>query len=126
MEDHARAIDVVFHEGKDGETYNIGGHNEWKNIDLVHVLCSIMDEKLGRAAGESAKQITYVTDRAGHDLRYAIDAGKIERELGWKPSITFEQGLAQTVDWYLANGQWLRDVTSGAYRDYYTVQYAKR
>ncbi|MGV9011423.1 MAG: dTDP-glucose 4,6-dehydratase [Flavobacteriales bacterium] len=126
VEDHARAIDVVFHEGKDGETYNIGGHNEWKNIDLVHVLCSIMDRKLGRAAGESAKQITYVTDRAGHDLRYAIDAGKIERELGWKPSITFEQGLAQTVDWYLANGQWLRDVTSGAYRDYYTGQYAKR
>lgn len=126
VEDHARAIDTVFHSGKDGETYNIGGHNEWKNIDLVHVLCSIMDQKLGRAAGESAKQITYVTDRAGHDLRYAIDAGKIERELGWKPSITFEQGLARTVDWYLANGQWLRDVTSGAYRDYYTGQYAKR
>ena len=126
VEDHACAIDTVFHSGKDGETYNIGGHNEWKNIDLVHVLCSIMDRKLGRAAGESAKQITYVTDRAGHDLRYAIDAGKIERELGWKPSITFEQGLAQTVDWYLANGQWLRDVTSGAYRDYYTGQYAKR
>lgn len=126
VEDHARAIDTVFHSGKDGETYNIGGHNEWKNIDLVHVLCSIMDQKLGRAAGESAKQITYVTDRAGHDLRYAIDAGKIEGELGWKPSITFEQGLARTVDWYLANGQWLRDVTSGAYRDYYTGQYAKR
>ncbi|MBK9422183.1 MAG: GDP-mannose 4,6-dehydratase, partial [Flavobacteriales bacterium] len=126
VEDHARAIDTVFHSGKDGETYNIGGHNEWKNIELVHVLCSIMDQKLGRAAGESAKQITYVTDRAGHDLRYAIDAGKIERELGWKPSITFEQGLARTVDWYLANGQWLRDVTSGTYRDYYTGQYAKR
>ncbi|MFZ1615791.1 MAG: dTDP-glucose 4,6-dehydratase [Flavobacteriales bacterium] len=126
VEDHARAIDTVFHSGKDGETYNIGGHNEWKNIELVHVLCSIMDQKLGRAAGESAKQITYVTDRAGHDLRYAIDAGKIERELGWKPSITFEQGLGRTVDWYLANGQWLRDVTSGTYRDYYTGQYAKR
>ena len=126
VEDHARAIDVVFHAGKDGETYNIGGHNEWKNIDLVKVLCSIMDKKLGRNAGDSEKQITYVTDRAGHDLRYAIDAGKIERELGWRPSITFEQGLEQTVDWYLANDQWLRDVTSGAYRDYYDEQYAKR
>jgi len=126
VEDHARAIDTVFHEGKDGETYNIGGHNEWKNIDLVKVLCSIMDKKLGRNAGDSEKQITYVTDRAGHDLRYAIDAGKIERELGWRPSITFEQGLEQTVDWYLANDQWLRDVTSGAYRDYYDEQYAKR
>ncbi|MEO7081502.1 MAG: dTDP-glucose 4,6-dehydratase [Flavobacteriales bacterium] len=126
VEDHARAIDVVFHEGKNSETYNIGGHNEWKNIDLVHVLCSIMDKKLGRAEGESAKQITYVTDRAGHDLRYAIDAAKIDRELGWKPSITFEQGLEQTVDWYLANDQWLRDVTSGAYREYYDEQYAKR
>ncbi len=126
VEDHARAIDVVFHEGKNSETYNIGGHNEWKNIDLVHVLCSIMDKKLGRAEGESAKQITYVTDRAGHDLRYAIDAAKIDRELGWKPSITFEQGLEQTVDWYLANDQWLRDVTSGAYREYYDEQYTKR
>ncbi|MBK6409554.1 MAG: dTDP-glucose 4,6-dehydratase [Flavobacteriales bacterium] len=126
VEDHARAIDTVFHAGKDGETYNIGGHNEWKNIDLVKVLCSIMDKKLGRGAGDSEKQITYVTDRAGHDLRYAIDAGKIERELGWRPSITFEQGLEQTVDWYLANDQWLRDVTSGAYRDYYDEQYAKR
>ncbi len=126
VEDHARAIDEVFHKGKDGETYNIGGHNEWKNIDLVQVLCSIMDKKLGRNAGDSAKQITYVTDRAGHDLRYAIDAGKIERELGWRPSITFEQGLEQTVDWYLANDKWLRDVTSGAYRDYYDEQYAKR
>ncbi len=126
VEDHAHAIDEVFHKGKDGETYNIGGHNEWKNIDLVKVLCSIMDKKLGRNAGDSAKQITYVTDRAGHDLRYAIDAGKIERELGWRPSITFEQGLEQTVDWYLANDQWLQDVTSGAYRDYYDEQYAKR
>ena len=126
VEDHAHAIDEVFHKGKDGETYNIGGHNEWKNIDLVKVLCSIMDKKLGRNAGDSEKQITYVTDRAGHDLRYAIDAGKIERELGWRPSITFEQGLEQTVDWYLANDQWLRDVTSGAYRTYYDEQYAKR
>ncbi len=126
VEDHARAMDVVFHSGKDGETYNIGGHNEWKNIDLVHVLCSIMDKNLGRNAGESAKQITYVTDRAGHDLRYAIDAGKIERELGWRPSITFEKGLEQTVEWYLASDHWLQDVTSGAYRDYYDSQYAKR
>ncbi len=126
VEDHARAIDVIFHNGLNGETYNIGGHNEWRNIDLVHLLCSIMDRKLGRAAGESAKQITYVTDRAGHDLRYAIDASKIERELGWAPSITFELGLEQTVDWYLANDPWLQAVTSGAYRDYYTAQYGER
>ena len=126
VEDHARAIDVVFHAGVNGETYNIGGHNEWMNIDLVHVLCSIMDRKLARSAGESAKQITYVTDRAGHDLRYAIDASKIEQQLGWRPSITFEQGLEQTVDWYLANDAWLQDVTSGVYRDYYASQYAKR
>lgn len=126
VEDHARAIDVVFHAGKAGETYNIGGHNEWRNIDLVQALCAIMDGKLGRAPGESAKQITFVTDRAGHDARYAIDAAKIERELGWRPSITFEQGLEQTVDWYLANDQWLRDVTSGAYREYYAEQYARR
>ena len=126
VEDHAQAIDTVFHQGRNSETYNIGGHNEWKNIDLVHALCAIMDRKLGRSAGESAKLITYVTDRAGHDLRYAIDAGKIERELGWRPSITFEKGLEQTVDWYLANDAWLRGVTSGAYRDYYADQYAKR
>jgi len=126
VEDHAAAIDLVFHEGLNGGTYNIGGHNEWKNIDLVHLLCSIMDRKLGRAAGESAKQITYVTDRAGHDLRYAIDASKIQRELGWKPSITFEQGLERTVDWYLANTEWLDHVTSGAYRGYYEAQYARR
>ncbi|MCC6838576.1 MAG: dTDP-glucose 4,6-dehydratase [Flavobacteriales bacterium] len=126
VEDHARAIDVIFHQGVNGETYNIGGHNEWKNIDLVQLLCSIMDRKLGRAKGESAKQITYVADRAGHDLRYAIDASKIGRELGWKPSITFEQGLEQTVDWYLANDPWLQAVTSGAYRDYYAAQYGDR
>ncbi len=126
VEDHAVAIDTVFHRGVDGETYNIGGHNEWKNIDLVHLLCRIMDRKLGRAEGDSAKLITYVTDRAGHDLRYAIDAGKIERELGWKPGITFEQGLERTVDWYLANAEWLEHVTSGAYRDYYDQQYADR
>jgi dTDP-glucose 4,6-dehydratase len=126
VEDHAAAIDVVFHNGVDGETYNIGGHNEWKNIDLVHLLCRIMDRKLGRTEGESAKLITYVTDRAGHDLRYAIDAGKIERELGWRPSITFEKGLELTVDWYLANPEWLEHVTSGAYRNYYEAQYAHR
>ncbi len=125
VEDHAAAIDVIFHTGVKGETYNIGGHNEWKNIDLVHLLCSIMDKKLGRAEGESAKLITYVTDRAGHDLRYAIDASKIERELGWKPSITFEVGLERTVDWYLANTEWLDHVTSGAYRTYYDAQYGR-
>ncbi|MBK9538370.1 MAG: dTDP-glucose 4,6-dehydratase [Flavobacteriales bacterium] len=126
VEDHASAIDTVFHKGVNGETYNIGGHNEWKNIDLVHLLCSIMDKKLGRAEGESAKLITYVTDRAGHDLRYAIDAGKIERELGWRPSITFEEGLERTVDWYLANQAWLEHVTSGDYQRYYTAHYADR
>jgi len=123
VEDHASAIDAVFHKGANGETYNIGGHNEWKNIDLVHLLCRIMDQKLARAEGESAKLITYVTDRAGHDLRYAIDAGKIERELGWKPSITFEVGLERTVDWYLANEAWLEHVTSGAYQQYYAAHY---
>jgi dTDP-glucose 4,6-dehydratase len=126
VEDHAIAIDTVFHSGKDFETYNIGGHNEWKNIDLVHLLCRIMDRKLGRTEGTSAKLITYVTDRAGHDLRYAIDASKIEHELGWKPSITFEEGLERTVDWYLANTAWLEHVTSGAYLHYYADQYAKR
>ena len=126
VEDHASAIDTVFHKGVNGETYNIGGHNEWKNIDLVHLLCGIMDQQLGRTQGESAKLITYVTDRAGHDLRYAIDAGKIQRELGWKPSITFEEGLERTVKWYLANETWLEHVTSGAYLKFYDAQYAKR
>lgn len=126
VEDHASAIDTVFHKGVNGATYNIGGHNEWKNIDLVQLLCGIMDKKLSRAEGESAKLITYVTDRAGHDLRYAIDASKIERDLGWKPGITFEQGLERTVDWYLASAAWLEHVTSGAYRNYYEAQYAKR
>ncbi|MBK7483487.1 MAG: dTDP-glucose 4,6-dehydratase [Flavobacteriales bacterium] len=125
VEDHASAIDTVFHKGITGETYNIGGHNEWKNIDLVHLLCRIMDQKLGRTEGESAKLIAYVTDRAGHDLRYAIDASKIERDLGWKPSITFEVGLERTVEWYLTNAEWLDHVTSGAYRSYYEAQYTR-
>ncbi len=124
--DHARAIDVVFHQGKPGETYNIGGFNEWRNIDLVRLLCRIMDRKLGRPAGESEKLITYVTDRAGHDLRYAIDAKKIMHELGWKPSLQFEEGLEKTVDWYLANTDWLGNVTSGAYQHYYQDQYESR
>jgi dTDP-glucose 4,6-dehydratase len=126
VEDHAAAIDVVFHKGAIGETYNIGGHNEWKNIDLVHLLCRIMDRKLGRAEGESAGLISFVTDRAGHDLRYAIDASKIKRELGWEPSITFEEGLGRTVDWYLANEAWLERVTSGAYQQYYAQHYSAR
>ena len=126
VEDHARAIDLIFHQAKAGTTYNIGGHNEWKNIDLIRLLCRILDQKLGRPEGESAKLITFVTDRAGHDLRYAIDATKLKNELGWVPSITFEQGLDKTVDWYLDNEQWLNDVTSGNYQQYYQQQYAKR
>lgn len=123
--DHARAIDTVFHRGKNGDTYNVGGFNEWQNIDLVKLLCSIMDKKLGRAEGSSAKLITFVKDRPGHDLRYAIDAGKINRELGWSPSVTFEQGLEKTVDWYLENESWLKNVTSGAYNKYYEHQYGQ-
>lgn len=126
VEDHARAIDTIYHEGKVGDKYNVGGFNEWKNIDLVHLLCSIMDKKLGRAAGESAKLITYVTDRPGHDLRYAIDAGKLNKELGWKPSLQFEEGLEKTVDWYLQHEDWVKHVTSGDYQHYYDEQYAKR
>ncbi|WP_448699750.1 dTDP-glucose 4,6-dehydratase [Mucilaginibacter sp. AW1-3] len=126
VEDHARAIDVIFHKAKSGTTYNIGGHNEWKNIDLIRLLCSILDKKLGRPEGESAKLITFVTDRAGHDLRYAIDATKLKDELGWTPSITFEQGLEKTVDWYLANQEWLDHVTSGQYQQYYDGQYTNR
>ena len=121
--DHAIAIDLVFHKGKNHKTYNIGGFNEWKNIDLVKVLCKQMDEKLGRKCGTSEKLITYVKDRPGHDLRYAIDASKINKELGWSPTVTFEQGLAITIDWYLSNEAWLNNVTSGNYQHYYKKQY---
>lgn len=123
VEDHAAAIDLILKEGKLGETYNIGGHNEWKNIDLIRLLCGIMDKKLGRDPGTSEALITFVKDRAGHDLRYAIDARKLQRELGWTPSVTFEEGLEKTVDWYLTNEEWLRQVTSGAYQEYYRQQY---
>ncbi|MGD1847369.1 MAG: dTDP-glucose 4,6-dehydratase [Salibacteraceae bacterium] len=126
VEDHATAIDLVYHQGKHGETYNIGGHNEWTNIDLVRQLCAIMDTKLGRKAGTSAQLITFVKDRAGHDLRYAIDAAKIEQELGWTPSLQFEEGLTKTVDWYLANQTWLDNITSGDYQGYYEQQYHSR
>ncbi|MEM0541086.1 dTDP-glucose 4,6-dehydratase [Flavobacterium sp. j3] len=122
--DHAIAIDLVFHNGKNHETYNIGGFNEWQNIDLVRLLCRQMDGKLGREAGESEKLITHVKDRPGHDLRYAIDASKINKELGWKPSVTFEEGLNQTIDWFLANEEWLKNVTSGEYSKYYEKQYS--
>ena len=123
VEDHANAIDLVFHKGKLGETYNIGGHNEWTNIDLVNLLCDIMDKKLLNKVGDSRKLITYVKDRAGHDLRYAIDATKIEKELGFKPSVNFQVGLEKTVDWYLDNKNWLDDVTSGNYQNYYKQHY---
>ena len=123
VEDHARAIDTILHKGVNGETYNIGGFNEWKNIDLIHALCRIMDKKLNRPEGTSAGLITYVTDRPGHDMRYAIDASKLNAALGWKPSLQFEEGLEKTVDWYLSNGQWLDEVTSGAYKQYYEQQY---
>ena len=126
VDDHARAIDTIFHQGKIGQSYNVGGFNEWKNIDLVHLLCNIMDKKLGRQPGDSAKLITYVKDRAGHDLRYAIDASRLNKELGWAPSLQFEEGLEKTVDWYLQNEAWLTHVTSGNYQKYYSEQYSKR
>ena len=125
VEDHAEAIRRVLFEGKSGETYNIGGHNEWKNIDLIELLCDTMDNKLGRSLGDSRNLITFIKDRPGHDRRYAIDASKIEKELGWKPSLTFEEGLSKTVDWYLNHENWLEQVTSGNYREYYKQQYAK-
>ncbi len=126
VEDHAKAIDVIFHKGVHGEKYNVGGFNEWKNIDIVHLLCKMMDRKLNRVDGESAKLITYVKDRAGHDMRYAIDATKLQRELGWKPSLQFEEGLEKTIDWYLANKDWVSRITSGSYQQYYEQQYSKR
>jgi len=126
VKDHAVAIHLVYHKGGNGQTYNIGGFNEWKNIDLVRLLCKQMDEKLGRAQGTSEALITFVKDRPGHDLRYAIDATKINRELGWKPSVTFEEGLSKTIDWYLQNEEWLQHVTSGAYQEYYNNQYDHR
>ncbi len=124
VEDHAKAIDLIFHKGKRGDTYNIGGFNEWTNLDLIHLLCQQMDEKLDRAPGTSKGLISYVKDRAGHDRRYAIDASKLNKELGWKPSVTFEEGLAKTIDWYLTNEGWLNNVTSGAYKDYYEKMYS--
>ncbi len=126
VEDHAEAIDLIMHKGKTGETYNIGGHNEWKNIELIRLLCKVMDKKLGREAGTSEGLIQFVKDRAGHDLRYAIDAAKLQKELGWKPSLDFEQGLEKTVEWYLSNKDWLDSVTSGDYLNYYREQYEKR
>ncbi|HEY1047074.1 MAG TPA: dTDP-glucose 4,6-dehydratase [Bacteroidia bacterium] len=126
VEDHAAAIDVIFHNGKIGETFNIGGNNEWKNIDLVKLLCRVMDTKLGREEGESEQLITFVGDRAGHDFRYAIDSSKLMNTLGWLPSVTFEQGLEKTVDWYLNNQEWLNHVTSGAYKNYYSDMYTDR
>ena len=126
VEDHARAIDLIFHKAQTGTTYNIGGHNEWTNIDLIKLLCKIMDKKLGRAEGESEKLITYVKDRAGHDLRYAIDSSKLQKDLGWIPSLQFEEGLEKTVDWYLENTDWLENITSGDYQAYYSEQYEKR
>jgi dTDP-glucose 4,6-dehydratase len=126
VEDHATAIDLIFHEGKSGDTYNIGGNNEWTNINLIHELCNIMDRKLNRSHGASVQLISFVKDRAGHDLRYAIDSSKLQRELGWKPSLQFEEGLEKTVDWYLANEEWMNNITSGDYQKYYESQYVKR
>jgi dTDP-glucose 4,6-dehydratase len=123
VNDHAAAIDIIFHQGSNGETYNIGGNNEWTNIDLIRLLCEIMDKKLGRKAGTSGKLITFITDRAGHDLRYAIDSSKLQQDLGWKPSLQFAEGLEKTVDWYLNNEEWLTNITTGAYQQYYAKQY---
>jgi dTDP-glucose 4,6-dehydratase len=125
VKDHANAIDLVFHKGKKGDTYNIGGFNEWKNIDLVKLLCKLMDAKLGNTAGTSEQLITFVKDRPGHDRRYAIDASKVSNQLGWRPSVTFEEGLSQTIGWYLQNAEWLQHVTSGEYQQYYEQQYAR-
>ena len=126
VEDHAAAIDLIFHRAPNGETYNIGGNNEWKNIDLIRLLCRIMDRKLERPSGTSEKLIAFVKDRAGHDLRYAIDSSKLQEQLGWKPSVTFEEGHEKTIDWYLSNPEWLAHVTSGEYQKYYEEQYIKR
>ena len=126
VEDHARAIDVIFHQGQVGETFNVGGWNEWKNIDIVYLVCDLMDQKLGRNIGDSRSLITFVTDRAGHDFRYAIDATKLESKLGWKPSLQFEEGLSKTIDWYLSNQEWLEDVTTGEYKTYYQEQYQNK
>lgn len=126
VEDHARAIDVIYHKGKNGDTYNIGGHNEWTNIDLIKLMCKILDRKLGREEGESEKLITYVKDRAGHDLRYAINSTKLQKELGWTPSLQFEEGLEKTIDWYLENKEWMENITSGDYQSYYEDQYVNR
>lgn len=126
VKDHALAIDLIFHKGGNGETYNIGGFNEWRNIDLVKILCTLMDQKLGRVKGYSEKLITYVKDRPGHDRRYAIDATKINKELGWKPTVTFEEGLSETIDWFLNNTVWLQNITSGAYQNYYQSMYSNR
>ena len=126
VEDHASAIDLIFHEGRGGETYNIGGNNEWKNIELIKKLCEVMDQKLGRIPGTSEKLITYVTDRAGHDLRYAIDSGKLKNDLGWEPSLQFEEGIVKTVDWYLENEEWMNRIITGEYEKYYHNQYQNR
>jgi dTDP-glucose 4,6-dehydratase len=123
VNDHARAIDLIFHKGKQGETYNIGGFNEWKNIDLIKVIIKTVDRLIGREEGTSDKLITYVTDRAGHDLRYAIDSTKLKYELGWQPSLQFEEGIEKTVKWYLENQEWINNVTSGDYKEYYNKMY---
>ena len=126
MEDHCRAIDLIYHKGKDGESYNIGGFNEWRNIDLIKLLIALVDKALGRNEGQSLNLITYVTDRQGHDLRYAIDSSRLKNELGWEPSLRFEEGLEKTVRWYLDNEEWLREVTSGDYQQYYEKMYSNK